>query len=43
MSDCIYYEADPGVWHRTKKGLTIALDLLDELETAVQALRKAAA
>ncbi len=34
------YEAEPGVWHPTKKGLTIALDLLPELEKAVRALRK---
>ena len=43
MSDRIYYEAEPGVWRPTRKGLTIALDLLDELEKAVRALRKAAA
>ncbi len=39
----VSYEAEPGVWRPTKKGLTIALDLLDELEKAVQALKKAAA
>ncbi len=39
----VCYEAEPGVWHPTKKGLTIALDLLPELEKAVRALRKAAA
>lgn len=39
----VYYEAEPGVWHPTKKGLTIALDLLDELEKAVRALKRAAA
>ena len=36
----VYYEAEPGVWHPTKRGLTIALDLLPELEKAVRALRK---
>ena len=39
----MYYEAEPGVWRPTKKGLTIALELLDELKKAVQALKKAAA
>ena len=39
----VYYEAEPGVWRPTKKGLTIAVDLLDELEQAVQALKEAAA
>ena len=37
----VHYEAAPGVWHPTRKGLTIALDLLDELKRAVRALRKA--
>ncbi len=36
----VYYEAEPGVWHPTKRGLTIALNLLPELEKAVRALRK---
>lgn len=38
-----YYEAEPGVWRPTKKGLTLSLDLLDELEAAVKALKAAAA
>ena len=35
----VYDEAEPGAWHHTKQGLTIALDLLPELEQAVRALR----
>ena len=37
-----YYEAEPGVWYPTRKGLTLPLDLLPELEKAVQALSGAA-
>jgi hypothetical protein len=39
----VYYEAEPGLWRPTKKGLTIAVDLLDELERAVQALKETVA
>ena len=43
MSDRIDYEAEPGVWRPTKKGLTIALDLLPARDKAVRALQQAAA
>ena len=39
----VYYEADGGEWRPTEKGVTIALNLLPELEVAVRALRKKAA
>lgn len=34
----VYYESEPGTWYPTRKGLTLPLDLLPELEKAVQAL-----
>jgi len=37
----IHYEDDDGKWKPTKKGLTLNIDLLPELEAAVAALRQA--
>ena len=39
----VHYEAAPGVWHPTRKGLTIALDLLPERNKPIRELLKAAA
>jgi hypothetical protein len=36
-----YFEGDGGEWKPTKKGITVPLDLLGELEASVQALRQA--
>ncbi len=36
-----YCQTDDGEWRPTRKGLTLALDLLPELEEAVRKLRKA--
>lgn len=38
-----YFENGPGEWKPTKKGVTFALDQLDDLEAAVAALRLAVA
>ncbi len=38
----VYYESDDGEWRPTKEGITIALDLLPELDEALKKLRKAA-
>lgn len=37
----IYYRGDDGEWHATKKGITLTVEALDELEAAIAALRKA--
>jgi hypothetical protein len=37
----VFFEADGGRYLPTKKGVTLALDCLDDLERAVQALRAA--
>jgi hypothetical protein len=37
----VFFESDGNRWLPTKKGLTLALDCLDDLERAVQALRDA--
>jgi hypothetical protein len=37
----IYYLGDDGEFHPSKKGITIAPELLDELEEAVKKLREA--
>jgi hypothetical protein len=37
----IYYKTDDGEYHPSKKGLTLSLDLLQELEQAVEKLREA--
>jgi len=37
----IYYQDDDGAWKPSRKGLTLNVDLLPELEAAVAALRKA--
>ena len=39
----VFYEADDGNHRPTKKGLTLATELLEELETAIKKLKKAAA
>jgi len=36
----IYYKADDGEFHPSKKGITIAPDLFPELEEAVNKLRE---
>ena len=38
----VFYEAEDGSHKPSKKGVTVSLDLLDELETAVKKLKKAA-
>lgn len=38
----VHYEAGDGEWRPTKKGITIALDLLPDLEESVKRLRTAA-
>jgi hypothetical protein len=38
----VHYQADDGEWRPTKKGITIALDLLPDLAEALKKLRKAA-
>ncbi|MFP5212537.1 MAG: transcriptional coactivator p15/PC4 family protein, partial [Acidobacteriota bacterium] len=35
----IYYKGEDGEFHPSKKGLTVALDLFDELEEAIRKLR----
>ncbi len=35
----VHYQDSDGEWKPTKKGLTIAVDLLPELEASVRALR----
>ena len=35
----IYYKGDDGEYHPSKKGLTLSLDLLSELEEAVKKAR----
>ena len=37
----VFFEGDSGRWLPTKKGLTLALDCLGDLERAVRALRDA--
>ena len=37
----VYFQADDESWCPTRKGLTLDVDLLGELEAAVAALRKA--
>ena len=37
----VFFEADPGQWLPTKKGITVATELLPELEEAVRRLRAA--
>ena len=37
----VFYEAEDGEHRPTKKGLTVSLDLLGDLEAAVKALKKA--
>ena len=36
-----YYQTSDGEWRPTKKGICLGFDLLDELEIAVQKLKKA--
>lgn len=36
----IYYKGDDGEYHPSKKGLTISLDLLPDLEEAVRKLKE---
>jgi hypothetical protein len=35
----VYYKGDDGEYHPSKKGLTLSLDLLSELEEAVKKAR----
>ncbi len=37
----IYYKADDGDFHPSKKGVTLSVELFPELETAVQKLKDA--
>ncbi len=37
-----YYQGDDGQRHPTRKGITLSLDLVPELETSLKRLRKAA-
>ncbi len=38
----LYFKADNGDYLPSKKGLTLSMDLVDELETAVRMLKEAA-
>jgi hypothetical protein len=37
----VYFKDDRGQWRPTKKGITVNVDLIDELVAAVEALRVA--
>ncbi len=39
----VYYQGDDGEKHPTKKGITLSLDLLSELEAGLSKLRKGVA
>ena len=38
----VYFKADDGKYYPTKKGVNVPLDLLDELDKAVEQLQQAA-